>query len=189
MPDLEDDAAIRAAIVAFMLTPAITGIQDWYNDEPWFLDGGKWALKDNGGWGSIGFVHLDSSSENRIASGGQVFTGPTPNMPTGQKREIFKVSLVIQYQFLIPAQLPTGKREDMWVAPIDQIIVDVKKRIRSDPSFGTGPGGVILQAGQGDGRGGPHISQTRDLPVMNEQRTKLLNWNRIQFDAQTIITA
>lgn len=180
-----DDPEIRAAIVAFMKSPSITGIQDWYNDEPWFLDGGGWKLKNNGGWGSIGFVHIDTSSENRLVMGGQNGSGT----PTGQKRVIYTVSLVIQYVYLIPTKLADGIREDDWVRPIDQIIKAVKTRIRSDPTFGTGAGGVILQAGQGNGSGNPHIRQTRDLPVTNKERTRVLQWNRIEFDVQSIITA
>jgi hypothetical protein len=179
------DASVRAAIVKFFTDAAITGIQDIYNDEPWFLDGGKWSLKDNGGWGSIAFVHLDTSSEKRLTMGGQNGAGT----PTGEVDVLYTVSLVIQYQYLIPTSLPAGTREDAWVAPIDAIVDAVKTRIRSDPTFGTGAGGVIYQAGQGDGSGGPHIRQTRDLPVTDSQRSKVLNWNRIEFDARSIITA
>jgi hypothetical protein len=179
------DTEVRAAIVDWFTGAGIAGLQDVYNDEPWFLDGGKWALKNNGGWGAIAFVHLDTASENRLVSGGANPQGT----PTGQKRVLYTVSLVIQFQFLISSRLPEGVREDAWVAPIDTIIDRVKDRIRSDPTFGTGPGGVIFQAGQGDGSGGPHIRQTRDLPVTNQERTKVLNWNRIEFDAQSIITA
>jgi hypothetical protein len=179
------DTEVRAAVVDFFKAPAIPGIQGIYKDEPWFLDGGKWSLKDNGGWGAVGFVHLDTSNSHRIAVGGADANGT----PTGQVMEMYTVSLVLQYKYLIPKQLADGMQEDAWVGPLDQIIDDVKTRIRSDPTFGTGPGGVIYQAGQGDGSGGPLIRQSRDLPVTNQQRTQILSWNRIEFDARSILTA
>ncbi len=179
------EATVRAAIVKFFATPPITGIQDVYNDMPWFLDGGTWTLRDNGGWGSIAYIHLDSSAETRLTMGGANAQGT----PTGQVNVLHTVSLVVQYQYLIPTNLPAGSREDAWIGPIDQIIDAAKTRIRSDPTFGTGAGGAIYQAGQGDGSGGPHIRQTRDLPVLDPNRSKVLNWNRLEFDVREIITA
>jgi hypothetical protein len=175
------DESTRAALVAFFSTPAITGIQKFYQDMPWFIDGKSWKLFANNGWGSIAFIHLDTAFEDRIAINGATAQG----MPQGKKTVRHTVSIVIQYQYLIPPTMPTGQVEDAWVGPLDQTIDLVKARLRSDPAMGTGVGGVIFQAAQQQN----DIRQTRDLPVTSPQGSKVMSWNRIEFDVTEIITA
>ncbi len=166
------DAALRSALVEFFAAPPITGIQHWYRDEPWFIQGGTWNLADNGGWGALAYVHIDRAQESRI----------TIPVETGQKRIDYTVSLLIAYQYLIPSQVPENG-EDSWVGPLDQIVDAVKDRIRSDPTAGTGQAGAVFQFGQGDN----DIRHERDLP----RRTNgvIHNWTRLEVDVVEIITA
>lgn len=179
------DTTVRAAIVAYLNAAAVTGIQKWYRDEPWFIQGGSWRLQNNGGWGALGFVHLDSAQENRVT-----FGGTDGLSPTGSKSVTHTVSLMIQYQYLIPTN-KAGSSEDDWVGPIDTMIDAVKALIRADPTLGTSAQGdarPIWEAGQSY-NGAPDIRQIRDLPVLDDKKSKILNWNRIEFEVIEMIQA
>lgn len=167
------DSAVRQAIQAWFASAAIPGVQTVYLDEPWIVQGADWNVTSESGWGAILAIHLDSSDETRIT------------MPalTGNKRVDHKVGVLIQYQYLIPSQLPSGVMEDDWVNGLDQIIDAVKARIRSDPNMGTAPGGVIWEAGQSPA----DIRITRDLPKLDPGR--IVSWNLVEFDVTEIIVA
>lgn len=183
------DASVRAAIVSYFNTTtnlAASNIEKWYQDEPWFLQGQDWNLRANGGWGCIGYVHLDTASETRRAFGGVDVTGA----PQGSKMILHTVSLVGMYQFLIPTnKTNVTDAADRWVGPLDAMIDATKNAIRIDPTLGTAAQGnarAIWQAGQGY-NGAPDIRQTRDLPVQDPQRGRVISWWRLEFDALEII--
>jgi hypothetical protein len=173
------DATVRAAVKSYFSGNAVTGIAKWFRDEPWIIQPATFALAANGGWGAVGFIHLDTAEENR-----ETFGGANGVTPTGSKAVKHTVSLVIQYQYLIPPALPAGVDEDAWVGPLDNIIDAVKALIRADPTLGTSalqPNPTINWAGQ-SWQGAPDIRQTRDLPTRDPQGSKILSWNRIEFD-------
>lgn len=173
------DTSVRAAVVAYFRGQTITGLAKWYRDEPWRIEPPMFNLQANGGWGAIGFVHLDSAHETRLTVGG--VSGVTP---TGSREVSHTVSLVISYRYQIPTALPAGTDEDAWVAPLDTMLDQIKSAIRADPTLGTSaiqPNPTINWAGQAYG-GSPDIRQIRDLPIQDTNRTTVICWNRVEFD-------
>lgn len=166
-------ATVRSAIATFLQPPAITGLEAVYLDQPWFVTGGAWQLTQNLGWGAIGWVHLDEESETRV----------TVPAISGSKDVTYRVGLVVLYQYLIPSQLPAGAQEDVWVTYLDQILDNVKARIRSDPTLGTGQGGAVFQGGQGQ----RDITIRRDLP--RRDQGKVLSWQVVEFTVDEIVQA
>jgi hypothetical protein len=161
----------RAALVAFFT--GIDGIQRMYADAPWIIEGANWQLNAGTTYGAVAFIHIDQSSEARITLPAQ----------TGQKQISYTVSLLIQYQYMIPPYLALGTSEDAWVVGLDLIVDAVKAQIRSDQKAGTGPAGVIFQ--QGEGTSDLRVAQ--DLPIADEDR--VYSYTRVEFDVTEIITA
>lgn len=164
-------ATVRQALVAYFAS--IAGIQTMYRDSPWFLDQAQWGLEADKQWGAVAFLHIDRSSESRI----------TLPAGTGSKEIEYVVSLVVQYQYLIPSILGNGLREDDWVVGLDTIIDTVKARLRADQTAGTGLGGVIFQVGENPS----DITVDQDLPILDVGRVYSLT--RVEFNVTEIITA
>jgi hypothetical protein len=162
------DADVRAALVTYLTGLNIPGIQQWYDDEPWIIQGNTWNL--DAGYGALAFVHIDDVVESRA----------TLPYKTGQVRVDYTVSLLIMYQYVIPPTAQAGS-EDAWVGPLDTIIGATKAGIRADQNAGNPA--VIWQWGQ-EPQG---IRHQRDLPVRNAGRIQ--SWNRIIVAATEIITA
>lgn len=165
------DASVRQTIQEFFATPSIDGIQHVFRDVPWFMDGAQWDVFDNRGWAAVASVHLNRSDETRV----------TLPWQTGSKRVEHAVGLLIQYQFLIPADFSQGEAEDSWVEGLDTIIDGVKDRIRSDYTFNNPS--VVFQAGQNPN----DIRIQRDVPIIDKGR--VVSWNVIEFDVTEIIQA
>lgn len=155
---------VRAAVADYLRpTPGITKM---FRDEPWIVTSEAWLTPD-GLPGTVAYVHIDRDSETRIA-----LTGINPD---GLGKVIsYELSIVVLYQYAIPDQ-PDDK--DSWVDGLDTLIDDLKARIRADPTLGTGPGGVVWQAGEGAFGGGPDLEVQRDLPKLHHG--KVLSWNAL----------
>lgn len=180
------DTTARAAVVTFFKNANITGLEQVYRDMPWFIDGSKWGMALNNGWGAICYVHIDQTQESRITFLGADLLGA----PTGQKQIDMTVSLIVAYQFLIPTKGTDDVVEDMWVSPLDELLDAMRALLRSDPTLGTGAESAmadapVFQAGQGEN----DIRQTRDLPRLDLLNGRVVSWNRIEFDLTQIITA
>jgi len=162
------DGDVRSAIVDYMTAANIAGIEKWYRDEPWIIQGDTWNL--DAGYGALAYVHIDDVQDTRL-------TLPAED---GNKRVEYSVSLLVIYRYVIPTDTQSGD-EDAWVDPLDQIVADVKAAIRTDPNAGAPS--VIWQWGQSPNG----IRHQRDLPV--KIRGQLQSWNRIVVDVTEIITA
>lgn len=162
-------ATVRAALQTFLTgTPGITTL---YRDAPWEMTGDNWQT--NGLPGTPGFLHLDHSSETRIALGGD---------HGGFKQVDYTASLVLLYQFVIPSDVAS---KDVWVDGLDQLLDNVVTKIRSDRAFGCGANGPIFEAGNQDQ--GIQISQ--DLPHWDTGGGKVRNWVRVEFKVTEIVPA
>lgn len=158
-------AAVRSAVTAFIATTP--GITKMFRDEPWIVTSDAWETPD-GLPGTVAYTHINNETETRLAMAGQDGSG-------AGKAVVYDVSIIILYQYVIPDS-PDDK--DSWVDGLDAIIDNIKARIRSDPTFGTGPGGVVWQAGEGDPfSGGSDLTIQRDLPKLNNG--KVLSWNNL----------
>ena len=164
-------ATVRTALASYLA--GIPGIQLLLRDAPSFLDGANWSLDVGTTHGAVAFFHIDQSNESRIS---------LPAI-TGQKEVNYTISFLIQYQYLLPAQYEDAQTADEWVDGLDTIIDEVKKRIRADPTAGTGIGGVIFQIGQDPG----DIAIEQDLPILDGNRT--YSFTRIELHLTEIIVA
>lgn len=167
------DGLVRQAVQAWLAGASIPGLQKVYLDVPWFIDGNSWDLTSND-WGAISMVHLNDSKESRLTLGAAI---------GGTKMAEHTVAVIVRYQYLIPDNLPTGQDFDAWVTGLDTIIDGIKDRIRSSPTLGTAPGGVVFQAGQSQN----DIRITRDMPLFDGGR--VWSWSAIEFDVTEVITA
>lgn len=167
-------ANVRAQIANWFQPPAVEGLQTCYPAMPYWAGGDKWELAVNDGWGAVAYVHLREESESRIGLGGA--TG-------GIKEVTYQVGLVLLFKWLIPTQLPAGQDESSYVLALDTLIDSVKARIRSDRTFGSGPNGIIWQAGTGEN----DLKVARDLP--RRQSGAVLSWQVIEFEVVEMIAA
>lgn len=158
---------VRAAIRDFVAPTA--GITRAFKDEPHFVAEGEWYAAD-GTPGTVVYVHLDDEEETRLTVTGD---------PSIGKQITYSVSIVILYQYVIPSE--EADPAD-WVDGLDTLLAALKARLRSDPTMGTGPGGVIWQAAQEDGA--LHIA--RDLPKRDQGVVR--SWNVLQFKAIEQVT-
>lgn len=177
-------AAVRAALKEWFVDAQIDGVSAVFKTGPWYLDGSTWSIPGGTNYSAVLFVHIDSSAESRI-------TLPAPNafipgQPIGQKQVMYVVSVVIQYKYLIPSDLPPGEAEDAWVDGLDLIIDQVKARIRLDPTQGgTDSYSAIFQAGQSEA----DIRLEQDLPIIDEDGGIVYSLSRVEFDLTSIIIA
>jgi hypothetical protein len=159
---------VRAAIQSFLApTPGITTL---YKDAPWEMTGDNWQTATIPG--TPGFLHLDHSSESRIALGGD---------HGGFKQVDYTVSLVLLYQYIIP---PDVASKDVWVDALDALLDAAVTKIRSDRAFGTN-GTVIFEAGNQD----QGIQIHHDLPHWDQGGGKVRNWVRVEFKVAEIVPA
>jgi hypothetical protein len=150
----------------------INGITTLYPDAPWEMLGDNWQNPATGLQGTPAFLHINNSSETRVT---------IPAVLGGQKAVTYDVSLVLLYQYWIPADAPT---KSAWVDGLDTLIDSVVDRIRADPAFGTGPQGTIWQAGEEQ----HDIAVHSDLPHTMDGGL-VMAWNRIDFRVREIVVA
>lgn len=162
-------ASVRAAMVSYLT--GINGITTLYPDAPWEMLGDNWQNPATGLPGTPAFLHINNSSETRVT---------IPAVLGGQKAVTYDVSLVLLYQYWIPAD-PADKTS--WVTGLDALIDNVVDRIRADPAFGCGPAGPIWEAGEDDN----DITVSSDLP--HTQPGMVMAWNRIDFRVHEFVTA
>jgi hypothetical protein len=163
-------ATVRAAIVAYLGSVPIAGLNKIHPAPPYWADGSEWDLKKQLGSGAIAAVHLVTDNESRI----------TVPVNTGQKKVEYTVGLMLFYQWLMPATL-TPQDESAWAGPLDVIIDGVKALLRADPNCGL-PATVWESAQQpGD------VTIVRDIP--RRLPGKVLSWNVLEWHVTEIITA
>lgn len=154
-------STVRNAVTAYLGNT--TGITTFYRDQPWFADAEEWETQ-NGDPGTVAYMHIDDESEERIVINGGTATG---------KQVTYQIAVVMLYQYAIPDQ-PLSK--DSWVDGLDALIEALKTKIRTDPTLGTGTGGVVWQAGS---VGGKDIEIQRELPKLKDGL--VLSWNALTF--------
>ena len=171
---------VRQQLQAFLTTPAITGLNEVFLSEPLYIAGGAWNLAANQGWGAVGWPWITDEHEGRETLG-----APDPRnnlVAAGLKTVTYKVSIMLLFQYLIPAQMGS---EDAWQKPLDDLIEGVKARLRSDPKAGTaaGLGNVIFEQSQDPG----DLTVTRDMP--QRDNGKVIVWQRIDTTVKEVINA
>lgn len=160
---------VRRAIKDWFAPPIIAGLQTVYAAQPWIAITTAWELSANSGFGAIAWVHFPHQDETRIAFDG---------IPGGMKQITYDVGLVLLYQYLIPANLGAGEDESSWVGPLDQMLTDIKARLREDQTLGTGGAdvpGLVWQAGEDQ----KDIAIDQDFPTRDAG--KVHSWNALRF--------
>jgi len=163
-------ATVRAALQAFLAPTG--GITVLYKDAPWEMTGDNWQTANIPG--TPAFLHLDHSTESRIAMGGE---------HGGWKEVDYTVSLVLLYQYVIPSDL-AGANKDVWTDNLDTLLDNVVNRIRSNRAANT-DGSIVFEAGNQDA--GIQISQ--DLPHWDQGGGKVRNWVRVEFKVTEMVPA
>lgn len=142
-------ATVRAAIVQWFQVPNVPGLNKVYEDAQKLTSGASPFNETVGATGgAVGWVHIMSEYEERIAMGGA--TG-------GYKRIIYTINLSVSHY---TTAMSTDSGTDMF----DALIENMKERLRSDRTLGTG-GSPIFQAGEGTTLGGPDVRIRYEPPV------------------------
>ena len=168
---------VRAAVRHYLEGANIPAITRWENDAPWYLDGANWKLAPGQQYGAMAFPHIDSSMESRVA---------LPAV-TGMKAVRYEVSILFQYQYIIPTRL-NGLEEDDWVVGVDSIIDGLKERMRADPALGVGspvvgPDGTVLEAAQDPN----DLEVLMDLPAYDPNGGRLYLLGRLTTHVTEIV--
>jgi hypothetical protein len=190
------DAVVREAVTTFFqecvqtatppLEGQILGLAQVLKEFPWILLQDQFDMQMAGGFGAVGIVHLVNRAEDRLTVGATNPNAAIPTMPTGTKMVKHNIGFVIVYQYVVPSNLQ-GQWQDIWVDPLDGIVDGITAKIRSDPSFGTGPNGTgntttIWQGGQDQN----DLRITRDMAQNNGGLITV--WNAIEFSLDEIVT-
>ena len=165
------ESTVTAAIKSFLT--GVPGLTKLYKDAPWEMTGDNWQTATIPG--TPGFLHMDHSTEHRIALGGE---------HGGFKQVDYTYSLVLLYQYLIPSDLG-GADKDVWSDGLVALTDAVKGRMRSDRAFGCVGGSPIFEAGNQDNG----IKISKDLPHWDQGGGKVRNWVRVEFDVTEIVPA
>lgn len=164
-------SAVRSTLKAFFAT--IPTIQTMYSEAPWLITGRAFKLNAGTTAGAVGMIHLDSSSERRIA------------LPwsTGQKLVETQAALIVLYQYMKPPGYATQVTEDAWVVDLDKFVDTIKAKLRSNQN--AGDASVIFQLEGMDDV--PHFLMEQDLPV--DDGARIWELLRVSFPVYEIITA
>lgn len=162
---------VRDAVVAFLDSPPIAGVGTVFRGEPIRVVGGDYdpATTIAAGATAVLFVHFNDRTESRL----------TMPVETGSKETVYHAVLGMSYVFVASASTTL----DGWTVPFDQTIDAVVTRLRSDPTFGTGPGGAIYQAGEDKNDIAIHWSEPK------RDKSKIRAWAAIDFTIREIVTA
>lgn len=155
---------IRQAIHDYFV--GTSGIAQLSKDEPYFTPGQAWI--NNGLPGTACFVHIETQNESWVTLGGVL----------GQRRVIYDVALVVEYQYTIQTTNPTF---DGWVDGLDQLLDDIVLKLRQDPTLGCGGDGPVWQAGTEN----MDLVIQRQLPVRNAG--KIWSTNFVMFKVNEIV--
>lgn len=174
-------ATVRQALVTYFAAQSITGLQHIYRDMPWYTEAAQWNITPGRTWAAIAFIHLDDSDESRITT-----TARTPTQPSnavGFKQVHYRISVGLQFQYMIPTELQGTDDADAWTDALDSLIDGIKTAIHADPNLGTP--GVIFQAGQSNN----DMRVQSDLPVYDAPNSRIYSFHRVSFDLSEIINA
>lgn len=168
---------IRAAIADFLAAANITGLQKVYQAKPTFFAGELLDLSADNASGAFCWVEFGVSDETRWSN-----PAPYPGYSgSGDKGIHYPVSIVVEYQYLIPEQLDAPVSPDDWVHAEDAILQGIKDRIHSDATLGAT--GVVFGASQEPS--GLRVSE--DDPVLASG--KVLSVHTIEFRVTEVIQA
>lgn len=151
------------------------GIAVLHQAVPTYMLGDQW--QNNGVQGTPAYLHIVDINESRI----------TVPAITGQKRRDYQFLIVCLYQWYIPADAstsPTGGT-DGWVTGQLQLLDNIVARIEQDPTFGTGPNGIVFEAGNQDSG----IRTHRDGPTLDRNGGKVMAWCHVEFTVTEIVQA
>lgn len=177
---------VRAAIAEYFKTANLTGVIGVYKDIPYFFNDAQWSVNTSSGWAAVIAVHIDDLTETRISLPSR---GNSADGPVGQKDRLYTVSLLIQQQYKIPQLgFPGQEDEASYVDMIDILLDEVADLLHADPTMGCGKAGPIFQAAQ-DTNGAPSIHIAMDVPMQDNERTRIYAWNKITFPVTEIVNA
>jgi hypothetical protein len=168
---------VRAAIAAFLASANIVGLQNVYQALPMFRSGELLNLGADNAAGAYAWIELGQSEETRISVPAKYpgYTG------SGDKTVHYPVTVIVEYQYLIPQQLNSQLSPDDWVLAEDAILQGIKDRIHSDPTLGAN--GTIFAAAQEPNS----LRIDPDSPVL--EPGKVMSVHGIEFRVTEVIQA
>lgn len=169
---------IRVAVADYFAPPVVIGLNKVFKAMPYWAGGDEWEFDVDNAWAAVGYVHLTQDAERRIGLGGA---------EGGQKMVTYTVGLVLLFKCLIPDPMPIELDADWYVSFLDQLIDDVKDRIRADRTFGCGTDGPVWQAAEGDGVNTPDLRVQRDLPRLKGGMVQ--SWQVVEFTLDEVVFA
>lgn len=164
---------VRRALAAYMGTPPLPGVVTTYRAVPTRIEGESWAPYTDTGWGAALAIHLGQKRERRVS------------MPSGDgiKEVTYQATILIAFRWLIPDDEDGTVEPDGWADAWDGLLDLVEARVRDDPTFGTGPGGTIFQAGEGEG----DVSVDAGLPAIDNEQ--VLMWGAVDVEVVEMVRA
>lgn len=168
-------ATVRAAIADFLAGANIAGLQTVYQAMPMFNAGELLNLTAASAAGGFAWVEMGQSTEVRWSVPAKYpdYTG------SGDKAVHYPVTIVVEYQYLIPPQLDAVVPADDWVHAEDALLQALKDRLHEDPTLGAP--GVIFAATQEIGS----LAVSEDGPVL--ESGKILSVHGISFRVTEVI--
>ena len=168
---------VRAALASFLTAANIPGVAKVYQSEPWYSPGETLDLAALGGSGAFVWIEMGEADEERWAVPASYpgYTG------SGIKAVHYPVSLIVEYQYLIPQQTFPPVAPDGWVTSEGAILQALKDRIHSDPTLGAPT--VVFQAAQEPGA----LKTSPDAPVF--EPGKVLSTREITFRITEVVQA
>jgi hypothetical protein len=162
--------SIRTAVAAYFAPPAVTGLNQVTRAKVRNVKPAAYFANAGDRTGAVAFVYIEGEHEHRMSS-------PSGS---GEKMITYTVGLRVDYRSLLDDT-------EAGVDAYDDLIEAIKAHLRADPTLGTGPGGVVFQAGEGDTAGAADIEVISDLP--QETGTTTTIWSVLRFLVVEIITA
>lgn len=166
---------VRQAIRDFLVGAEIIGLQAVYKAMPIFFSGERLELSEDNASGAFCWVELGEATEDRwsVPAAWPGYTG------SGDKAVHYPVTIVVEYQYLIPQQTSSQVSPDDWVNAEDVILQSIKDRLHTDPQLGAP--GVIFAATQEPNS----LGVTPDDPVL--ESGKVLSVHGISFRVTEVI--
>lgn len=158
-------ATIRSAVATFFQPPAVTGLNTVYTAMPKRVPGSAFRAGQPSGTksGSVGFVHLVSEREERIAIGGAT---------SGKKWVHYTVELQVMCHSI---ETHAETAMDFF----DSVIDGVKAHLRSDRWLNDYP--IIFEAGERE-----LVGVYGEPKVLNDGASEI--WGAVGFEVSEVLT-
>lgn len=161
---------VRTAVASYMGS-GVAGLNQVTRAKPRNVKPGSYGISTTRRFGAIGWLYIEGEHEHRMSS----------PVVAGKKQVTYMVGLRVDFRSEL-SDTETG------IDAYDDIIEAIKAKLRADPTLGTGPNGVVFQAGEGDLAGAPDIEVIADEPQESSHTTTTIR-SVVRFMLVEIITA